>query len=244
MTVSINYLRTIVKNCNSTINQSNDLATIQRATLQRERTFQAIKTMQAIRKSGSESLKLQLVAMLPSLGIQTTRDSGKDSSTWKPDDFGMHLKGRFGINTLNRIADKQENGIEHGDIGVVRNLGNQYGRLSNPPKDKVKHVAGNPQAKYKDIGTVQNVTKPSGELLIQRRTVIGHTMPRVTPENSFSPEKLLAESEILLRAGKRLERAKRLRRLAKTAYASQSVVRAERQAIRDTKGIYGKRAVV
>jgi hypothetical protein len=223
MKLSVNYLRTIVKNCNAAIRLSSDSSDVQRLTMRREIAFTAIRMLQDANK-GNRSID-SVKGFCANNGIQFERTSGKSETTWKADEFGEHLKSRFTPSYLSKVADKQESGEEFHDVAVVQNLGDQYGRTVHPPKDKVKHVAPSIPSKYKD--RVERASDGSIRTL-------GREMPRKTTETAFSVEAVLCQAERLHRAGKD-KRAKKLAKLAKAAITSQAAVRLEREQERVTR---------
>lgn len=231
MKLSVNYLRTIVKNANSAIRLTSDVATIQQLTMKRETAFTAIRMLQEANK-GNRSPE-SVSAFCAQNGIELNRTSGKDASTWDADSFGIHLKGRFGAASLERIAEKQSLGIDHGDIGVIRNLGNQYGKTVNPPREKVKHVAPTIPSKYRDQSERAIETVNGKQVVVTK--VIGRAMPKTSNVASKHVETILSEAQ---RKG-----SKKLLRVARNMILSQSRVRAERDQQRATNAVMARDVV-
>jgi hypothetical protein len=226
--VSITYLRGIVKNCNASLACTSNVHTMQSLTAKRETVFTAIRLFQSAYKAESAELLSQALSFCASQGIETAKRSGKDKSTWDAESFGVLLKSRFGASTLRSFAEKQDAGIDHSDIAVVRNLyGTSAKRIGN--KTTNQSPVTSISAKYKDVQTSQVVTDTSGRIKRIKRDVILRGKPETSLSEAESAITLLARADALIRGARKLSedgnerqakacqtRAKKLRALART----------------------------
>jgi hypothetical protein len=227
--VSITYLRGIVKNCNASIACTSDVHTRQLLTAKREAVYTAIRLFQDAYKTESAEKLAQALSFCSSQNIETAKRSGKDASTWDAESFGVMLRSRFGASTLASFAEKQDAGVDHSDIAVVRNLyGTSAKRVGNKTTNQVASGSAI-SAKYKDVQVSQVVTDVTGHIKRVKRDVMLRSKPETALSGADRAITLLAKAEALIRGARKLAedgnskrakacktRASKLRALART----------------------------